>query len=267
MTLRVLIVDNDFFFVEFLSDLLTGRGYEVVKAYDGKEAIGHLESDSFDLVFLDIVMPKIEGDKVIEYVHARFSPAGFPIVALSGSIIERLDVLGRIGADYYIAKGPIEKMEAEIVRFLMEFERSGFDSKGKVGIDSFFEPEHLYPRQETAELMEVIDFQKGIIESLATGVLVLDRDSRFIHANTSALHILGLGMEDLLNRPFVSIFVNEDRPLVVSTLKRVVARDSRGFHRISARIRNGPVSVTPALLKSGGKSVGWVVALEEDADG
>jgi CheY-like chemotaxis protein len=39
MSKSALVVDNDFFFVEFLTEFLEKRGYEVIKAYDGKEAI------------------------------------------------------------------------------------------------------------------------------------------------------------------------------------------------------------------------------------
>jgi len=43
MQKKALVVDNDFFFVEFLSELLTKRGYQVLKAYNGKEGIAKLE--------------------------------------------------------------------------------------------------------------------------------------------------------------------------------------------------------------------------------
>ena len=46
MQKKALVVDSDFFFVEFLSELLVKRGYQVIKAYDGKEAIGKLEGFS-----------------------------------------------------------------------------------------------------------------------------------------------------------------------------------------------------------------------------
>lgn len=267
MSSKVLVVDNDFFFVEFLSDLLSGRGYHVIKAYDGKEAIGLLESDSFDLVFLDMVMPKIDGEKVIKYVRARFPDAGFPIVALSGSIIERLDELGEIGADYYIAKGPLEKMEVEIVRFIQEFEISGPDF-GAVGeADRYFEPKHLYPRQETAEMMEAVEFQKSIIESLAHGVIVLDRDTRLIQANLKALNILGLGMEDLLNRLFASLFAHRERPLLLEALKELATGGAEGFYRMSVDTATVRVMLNMTLLKVGSEVSGWVVVVEEGAGG
>lgn len=267
MAPRALVVDNDFFFVEFLSCLLAHRGYEVIKTYDGKEAIGWLERESFDLLFLDMVIPKINGPKLIEYVRARFSPPGFPIVALSGTIIERLDELGDIGADYYIVKGPIEKMEVEINRFLMEFEHPDFGSKTLEDSDRFFEPKHLYPRQETAELMEAVEFHRSIIESLAPGVLVLDRDTRLFHANPAALRILELGLEDLLNRTFTSLFVQEDRPLLIGALKDLLTGRTRDSCRMSALTAAFLVSLNLSVLKVRGTAAGWVVVVEAGVDG
>ena len=73
MAKRALVVDNDFFFVVFLSELLEDRGYEVVKAYDGKESISRLEEGPFDLVFVDLIMPKIDGKQFIRFVRGRYA--------------------------------------------------------------------------------------------------------------------------------------------------------------------------------------------------
>jgi PAS domain S-box-containing protein len=267
MAPKALVVDNDFFFVEFLSDLLTGREYLVVKAYDGKEAIGYLQTDSFDIIFLDMFMPKIDGGKVIEYVRSRFPAAAFPIVALSGAIIERVDELGEIGADYYIAKGPMEKMEAEINRFLSEFESTGNDSERTESSDKFFEPANLHPRQETAELIEAMEFHKSIMESLPAGVLVLDRDTRLIDANPKALRMLGFRIEHLLNMPLTSLFMDEDRPLLVDALKKSITAGEQDWLSVTARTGSIRFSLKPGLLRVDRETAGWVLVVEDERNG
>ena len=84
---KALIVDNDSFFVEFLSELLEAREYLVLKAYDGKEGISRLEGETVDLLLVDMIMPKIDGKQLIKFVRTRFPNAGFPIIALSGVMI------------------------------------------------------------------------------------------------------------------------------------------------------------------------------------
>ena len=61
MQKKALVVDNDFFFVEFLSELLSKRGYQVVKAYNGKQGIAKLENETVDILFADLILPKVDG--------------------------------------------------------------------------------------------------------------------------------------------------------------------------------------------------------------
>jgi CheY-like chemotaxis protein len=69
---KAIVVDNDFFFVEFLSELLEARGYQVIRTYDGKEAKSKLEQQNFDLIFVDMVMPKMDGRELIRFVRSTF---------------------------------------------------------------------------------------------------------------------------------------------------------------------------------------------------
>ena len=74
MAKKALVVDNDFFFVEFLTELLERRGYSVVKAYDGEEGISKLDK-SMDILFVDMVMPKLDGKQLISAARSRFPDA------------------------------------------------------------------------------------------------------------------------------------------------------------------------------------------------
>ena len=73
MQKKALIVDSDFFFVEFLSELLTKRGYQVIKAYDGKEGIGKLEDFTVDILFADLVLPKIDGKQLFRFIRKKYN--------------------------------------------------------------------------------------------------------------------------------------------------------------------------------------------------
>ena len=72
MAKKALVVDNDFFFVEFLTELLENKGYEVIKAYDGKEGISKLEEAGFNILFADLIMPKIDGLRLIKFARKNF---------------------------------------------------------------------------------------------------------------------------------------------------------------------------------------------------
>ena len=86
MTRKALVVDSDFFFVEFLAALLEKRGYQVRKAYDGKQGIAAMEEGPYDIVFAELVMPKVNGRQFFEFIRLKSNGPYFPIVALSGTV-------------------------------------------------------------------------------------------------------------------------------------------------------------------------------------
>jgi len=98
---KALVVDNDFFFMEFLAEVLEARDYEVIRAYDGKEGISKLDQEDVDLILVDMIMPKIDGGQLIRFIRSKYPDTGLPIIALS--IIEQMDGLSGIDADYFIA--------------------------------------------------------------------------------------------------------------------------------------------------------------------
>ena len=97
MAKKVLVVDNDFFFVEFLTELLENKGYEVIKAYDGKEGISKLEEAAFDILFSDLIMPKIDGLQLIKFARRKSSENQPVIIAISDTLIEQMDDVEAIG--------------------------------------------------------------------------------------------------------------------------------------------------------------------------
>ena len=121
---RALVVDNDRFYVEFLSDLLGRAGYEVARAYDGMEAKEVLDREPPDLVVLDIVMPKIDGDRLCQYMKATPHLRQIPVVILSGTLVEDQDKVLAIGADAYVAKGRLEDLRRNILATLKRLENN-----------------------------------------------------------------------------------------------------------------------------------------------
>ena len=107
---NALIVDNDFFFVKFLGGLLKERGFNVFQAYDGKQGIAVLENQVVHYVFVDIIMPRIDGRQFIDFVREKYPDAEFSIIGMSDSIVELRELQKEVGADYYLQKQPIEKM-------------------------------------------------------------------------------------------------------------------------------------------------------------
>jgi DNA-binding response OmpR family regulator len=99
---RILLVDDEQSVQKLLSYPLRKEGYEVVPAMDGEEALDRCRGQSFDLIVLDVMLPKIDGFDVCRQIRAQSS---VPIIMLTAKAEEFDKVLGlELGADDYITK-------------------------------------------------------------------------------------------------------------------------------------------------------------------
>src|SRR6266511_4101785 len=101
-TPRILLVDDEQSIQTLLSFPLRKDGYEVVQATAGREALARFGETSFDLVVLDVMLPRMDGLEVCRRMRARSS---VPIIMLTAKAEEIDKVLGlELGADDYITK-------------------------------------------------------------------------------------------------------------------------------------------------------------------
>jgi len=99
---RILLVDDEPAVQTLLAYPLRKDGYEVVSATDGRQALDRFAEDRFDLVVLDIMLPKIDG---IEVCRRLRSKSQVPIIMLTAKDDEIDKVVGlEMGADDYITK-------------------------------------------------------------------------------------------------------------------------------------------------------------------
>jgi DNA-binding response OmpR family regulator len=99
---RILLVDDEQPIQTLLSFPLQRDGYEVTAASDGQEALARFSEQPFDLVVLDLMLPKLDGLEVCRRLRAR---SAVPIIMLTAKSEEIDKVLGlELGADDYITK-------------------------------------------------------------------------------------------------------------------------------------------------------------------
>jgi two-component system response regulator RegX3 len=102
MSSRVLVVDDEPAIVDAVAYALREEGYDVTSASDGEEALTTLERDEFDLMVLDLRLPKLSGVEVCRRVR---SGSAIPIIMLTAKDAEVDRVLGlEVGADDYVTK-------------------------------------------------------------------------------------------------------------------------------------------------------------------
>ena len=99
---RILLVDDEQSIQTLLSYPLRKEGYEVVQATDGRQALERFDEQPFDLVVLDLMLPKLDGLEVCRRLRSRSS---VPIIMLTAKSEEIDKVVGlELGADDYITK-------------------------------------------------------------------------------------------------------------------------------------------------------------------
>lgn len=104
---KILIVEDEKPISDLIDMSLTGAGYTCTCAYDGMQAADLLEAHRYDLVLLDIMLPKVDGYELMEYIR----PLEIPVIFLTAktSVADKVKGL-RLGADDYLAK-PFEIIE------------------------------------------------------------------------------------------------------------------------------------------------------------
>ena len=110
MPKKVLVVDDEKLIVKGIRFSLEQDGMEVDCAYDGEEALNKAKSNSYDMILLDIMLPKMDGFEVCQAIR-EFSD--MPIVMLTAKGDDMDKILGlEYGADDYITK-PFNTLEVK----------------------------------------------------------------------------------------------------------------------------------------------------------
>ncbi len=107
--MKILIIEDDKLLAESLATLLTLKGFDVEAVYDGEDGAAYAETGIYDLLIMDVMMPKLNGYQLAKQVrHSRITT---PILMLTakGETKDRIEGLNA-GADYYLTK-PFDNQE------------------------------------------------------------------------------------------------------------------------------------------------------------
>ena len=105
---NILVCDDDKEIVEAIDIYLTQEGYNILKAYDGMEALEVLEREEVHLLILDVMMPRLDGIRATLKIREKNS---IPIIILSAKSEDADKILGlNVGADDYVTK-PFSPLE------------------------------------------------------------------------------------------------------------------------------------------------------------
>ena len=165
---KILVCDDDKDIVEAIDIYLTQEGYEVLKAYDGDEAIKVLKRNEVDLLIMDVMMSRLDGIRATLKIRENMS---LPIIILSAKSEDADKILGlNIGADDYMTKpfNPLE-LVARVKSQLRRYTQLG--STARSDNQSEFRTGGLVIRDDLKEV--TVDGEKVKLTPIEYNILLL----------------------------------------------------------------------------------------------
>jgi len=109
---RILLIEDDKFLRRACEVGLKKRGFTVVTANDGEEGLQKAQTDSFDLILMDMLMPKLSGLEALEALKKDDRTRGIPVVILSNSSLDTdMQRARELGAAGYMVKASLSLQE------------------------------------------------------------------------------------------------------------------------------------------------------------
>jgi diguanylate cyclase (GGDEF)-like protein/PAS domain S-box-containing protein len=173
----ILVVDDEPKNIELLEAQLIPRGYDVVKAASGQEALEKLSSDQIDLVLLDIMMPKMSGFETLRKLRADEKTRLLPVVMITAlnEVEDRVKAL-EAGCDDFISK-PFDKHEL-LVR-----------------VESLLRIKSLHD-----EVAESRAYAESLINTVREPLISLDQDLRVVTASRSFYEVFKVNPEETVGQ-------------------------------------------------------------------
>jgi two-component system cell cycle sensor histidine kinase/response regulator CckA len=198
---KLLIVDNHPVFLKFMTNLIEKRGHQALSAENGLLAIDILKNYVPDMIFVDLIMPYIDGKQLCRVIRSMPRMKDVKIVIVSGVVNSEIVDIKQLGADACIAKGPFNEMAEHVLALInaSDIWESEILTKKILGTPSF-------NLDISKELVSSRSHYINILDNLSEGVLELTCDGRIVYANSAAICLIGIAEEKLLSLSFLDVF-------------------------------------------------------------
>jgi len=128
MTHQILFIEDNPVLLELVSEILKREGHSVKTAADGLQALNILEEYTPDIIFTDLIIPKIDGQTLCQIIRSKTRLVNTYLVILSGIATEAELDLDKLGVDACIAKG--KNIKKHIVAILEKIKKGSLRGEG-----------------------------------------------------------------------------------------------------------------------------------------
>jgi len=263
----VLAVDDNATIRRAIAMRLGSKGYNVITAENGNQALAALDKHAFDLMLLDLQMPGMRGDEVLKHVRDRYSETELPVIMLAASD-DKNDISKtlQLGAnDYVIKPGDLPVLLARIKTQLslrsaalrlhqheLTLSTNGAAASPSTGTGSL--TERMFEGSWTFKAEAVLDRRYSLLyDHTPMTCFTLNRNLEIIFANRFGVQFLGYNANDLRERSSIAFYAECDQALALEYLQGVLDQPER-VHRweIRRQRRNG----TPVWMRETARTLG-----------
>lgn len=224
--MQVLVVDNDDTIRSFMQLHLEEAGHQIKIAQDGLSALKLLKSFSPDIIFIDLIMPNIDGKKLCQMLRKDKKFDNTFLVVLSAISSEEQINYQKYGFNASIAKGPLKIVGDHVTKIIEKLTDS---KEAATGLS--FEIKNLSQRGITKELLSTKRHFELILSNMSECIFELTPDGTIIYINEAALKIFSVKEEEVLAQPFISLFDENQKHLISNMLNEIhSAKTMRHMH-------------------------------------
>jgi len=163
---KILVVDDDDLSRGYLSEALQRNGYSVDNASDGQEAVGLTDKQNYDMIFLDMRMPRMGGMKVLERVKKTSKETTVVIMTAYGSIESAVEAMQKGAYDYIIKPFSVDNIELLLKRVQERQKLIDENKYWRSKLDSNVENEFVIDKQ--SKMFGILNNVKRMAQSKAS---------------------------------------------------------------------------------------------------
>jgi PAS domain S-box-containing protein len=214
MDKKILVVDNHPVVLTFMTQLFEKEGHQVMTAETGLDALDILSKFIPDVIFIDLVMPNIDGRKLCQIIRKIPKLKDVSLVILSAIAAEQKVDFTEFGANACIAKSPFNKMVKHIHTVMDQLSLTPSASLA----DQVIGLSDVFPRHITEELLFIKRHFEAILGTMSEGILEITSEGRIVYANPAAIALIGILEETLLASNFTDLLKETDGQLIKDQL-------------------------------------------------
>ena len=241
-TATVLAVDDNATIRKAISMRLGSRGYDVITAADGPGALAVVKRQRIDLVLLDLQMPGMRGEDVLQEIRTRFSPTQLPVIMLAASS-DRNDIRRslELGANDYVTKpGELPMLLARIKTQLSlkrtaeklraaELSTTSIDHNRKDIERTLDQIAHHRVHEELlGDLENPEEFRYHVLyDNTPMTCFTLNYAGEVLYANRFGLQFLGYERSEVINKSVYALYAPDDQVMMAEQLRAATATPGR----------------------------------------